>query len=468
MPKLKRANEYFGISEKVFSKTGAFNPIIGVDSLFFVDPLLLGVSSAPEFKNALAKVRHHFEIVIALLKTKNTRGRVKAEMLLRLREIRGIGIGYGSKSDDGSAIGRGLASRLATTAEDLIAMGITDPVIFEVMGLFEEDFGADRLSDSLINLLREDVYKYTNRIAGLLKIPMTFSVQINGKSLLLPMHPLGGKPLLFLPKEILRSIPVATSFEEISIVAGFNEELRGRFNALITECFVKGKKLTKVDVKRYLLASRSRIKTLVEAYESCLPAAYDFVTDPSGLDKWLEKAEEAVGANPIVIPRHIDDDQLSDVVNKIIAAFRNFIEKKGGWRGLYNDAMQPLNERHARLFFYAAALKYCEDSNIDISPESNAGQGPVDFKLSRGTNKIVVEVKLTSGNVRQGYEKQTRIYQASEGAMASYFLVVRNTPDVATLNSILKQSEEEDKTQTPHPRIVVVDGTQKLSASKVK
>src|SRR3989344_7056373 len=114
---LKRANEYFGISEDEYKKTGAFNPVIGVDSLFFVDPLLLSKTKVLEFKGAQKEVRDYFAGVITLLRSGNQKARRVAHKKLVLREVRGIGIGYGSKTDDGSAIGPELASRLLNTAD---------------------------------------------------------------------------------------------------------------------------------------------------------------------------------------------------------------------------------------------------------------------------------------------------------------------------------------------------------------
>jgi len=182
---------------------------------------------------------------------------------------------------------------------------------------------------------------------------------------------------------------------------------------------------------------------------------------------WLEKAKEIVEQNPLSLPIQPKEEDLSEIVSKIIKSFKNFIEIKGGWRSLYDDKKKPLNESHARHLFYATAMLYCEGCNIDISPESNAGQGPVDFKLSRGhQNKIVVEVKLTSGNVRHGYEKQTRIYQESEEAKESHYIVIRITKKSKALEDILKIEEKEDKDEKVHPKIIIIDGLEKLSASK--
>lgn len=468
MKTLKRANEYLGITESAYKKTGAFNPVIGVDSLFFFDPLLLSKTKIPEFKNGLKEVRDYFSDVITLLKTGNQKARERAHKKLTLREVKGLGIGYGNSSDDGSGIGPKLARRLMLTAEELIKMGVTDPAIFEVMGLFEEDFGPDRLSDGLIRILLKRIYEYSERLTKELKIKETFIQTGYERNYILAKHPLKNGHLIFIPESILRDLPLANSFEEISVVAAFNEDLRKKFNTILASCFVgnDNKKPKKSEIRKYLLETKDRIKTVVEVYQSCSPQPYDFENDPAGLHLWLEKAKEVVAKEPLEIPTEVKSSDLDEITNKIILALKKAVEKNGVWKSLYDKNNKPLNESHARHFFYATAKLYCELCNIDITPESNAGQGPVDFKLSRGSDKIVVEIKLTSGHVRQGYEKQTRAYQESEEAKGSYYVVIQVTEKSKPLEDIIKLSEEEDKEGKTHPIIITVDAREKLSASK--
>lgn len=468
MHKLKRANEYFGVSESAYKKTGAFNPVIGIDSLFFVDPLLLSKSRVPEFKDALQEVRTYFSEIITLLNTKNERARLIAHKKLILKEVRGIGVGYGNESDDGSAIGPKLAKRLMLTAEELIEMGISDPAIFEVMGLFEEDFGPDRLSDALIRVLLKRVYTYSERIAKEINIRDTIIHKTYERDYFLAKHPFKNGPLLFIPEVILRDLPLANSFEEISMVSAFNEDLRRKFNAILAACFADRKKRpNKSEIKAYVLKTEERMQTIISAYRACNPDSYDFISDSEGRYLWLEKAKELVKLVPIIIPKKPKEKELEEIVKSIIHGFKNFIEMKGGWRSLYNDKNDVFNESHARHFFYATALLYCEYCDIDITPESNAGRGPVDFKLSKGhKNKIVVEIKLTTGNILQGYVKQTRIYEKSEDAKASYFVVVQVTWKSKALKRVLKMEVDEEKKGIRHPSVVVVDGRYKLSASK--
>lgn len=61
------------------------------------------------------------------------------------------------------------------------------------------------------------------------------------------------------------------------------------------------------------------------------------------------------------------------------------------------------------LFFLLLPTKYCEVNNLDISPETDTGNGPIDFKISKGFNdKINIEMKLsTNTKLLHGYKSQS-------------------------------------------------------------
>jgi hypothetical protein len=138
-----------------------------VDTHLFVDPLLLNTAKTPELSNSRQRVEKHYaEILLLLSKSEKREDRAwrGAQQRLIFRELPGTSIGYAAKSDDGRGIGRVLGNRLLESASQIIKLGISDPVIFELLGLFEEDFGADRLSDMTIRIIRQDLYEYTDRV----------------------------------------------------------------------------------------------------------------------------------------------------------------------------------------------------------------------------------------------------------------------------------------------------------------
>ena len=191
--------------------TTAFDAFLGIDANFFVDPHLLGTTKVPEFRDSRKRITQHFSDVLRLLMASKTRGDrpwLLARRMLTFRELRGVAIGYSSKAD-GSGIGPELAARLVNTASEIVDLGVKDPELFEILGVFEEGFGADRLSDMTLRIIQQDVYAYSERVAVKLGLPQTYSLRTRQRTYQLVRHPQKNKPLLFLPKSILRDLPVA-------------------------------------------------------------------------------------------------------------------------------------------------------------------------------------------------------------------------------------------------------------------
>ena len=58
--------------------------------------------------------------------------------------------------------------------------------------------------------------------------------------------------------------------------------------------------------------------------------------------------------------------------------------------------------------------------------ETNEGPGPVDLKMSRGNDKTVVEIKLSSNaDYIHGYEEQIEQYVKAEGTTQRVFVYVK-------------------------------------------
>lgn len=84
-----------------------------------------------------------------------------------------------------------------------------------------------------------------------------------------------------------------------------------------------------------------------------------------------------------------------------------------------------------------------------------------------------MELKLTTGHVKQGFEVQTTAYQESEEATHSFYVVIKLSDKSRPLEKILKTVQDEqakaaEETPPKRPKIIVIDGTPKASASKAK
>ena len=112
---------------------------------------------------------------------------------------------------------------------------------------------------------------------------------------------------------------------------------------------------------------------------------------------------------------------------------------------------------------------YCEANNLDLSRESNAGRGPVDFKVAGGYKaRVLAEIKLSSNTkLVHGFERQVDEYTQAESAQRAVFVVI----DVGYGGNWQKRltaaiNKARGTKGKRAPEVVVIDGTPKRSASK--
>ena len=155
-------SEQFNISKEVLEITGVFDVILDIDTRVFIDPALLELCTEPEFLDARKKVEKYFSDIITLLrhsKSQTDMYRKRAERMLTFTELSGTCFGYSQNGTGGNAIGSVLRKTILNTIQDLMTEGDTDPVLFELLGVFQEGIGCDRVSDLITFILREDICK---------------------------------------------------------------------------------------------------------------------------------------------------------------------------------------------------------------------------------------------------------------------------------------------------------------------
>src|ERR1700678_1924260 len=137
---------YFKVNPEKLEEYGVLNAYIGLDSKLVVDPNLLRRTKIPEFVNAGTELASYFNDVIRLLKL--SKGPFdaawrEARDRLRFKEEMATALGYSGAGTSGKGIGATLATVLVQRAKEIIELGIDEPEIFELIGLFTEDFGPD-------------------------------------------------------------------------------------------------------------------------------------------------------------------------------------------------------------------------------------------------------------------------------------------------------------------------------------
>lgn len=460
--------EAFKINPRVFKELEVFDVILDVDTRVFFDPARISLASAPEFIGAREKVERYCSNIITLLSHSKKRGDMywkRADKMLNFRELSGTCFGYSQKGTGGNAIGSVLRQNILDTIDDLIREGATDPTLFELLGVFQENIGCDRISDLITFILSDEIFAYTDRIVSSLPVDH-ITVVHNRHPYHVCINPFNKRPLLFLPCAVLSPLPVADSFDDIDLICAENQRVRDEINTY----FDLGgrKKLDKSELHTLIKCQPAFRQALITSYKSYPVEAYDFDDDPVGEYVWLEAARRFAINNPLNLQAASPEtiDSVLGITNVICDKFKTLIEVNGLHELLYDSDRAPKHERAAQLLFYGIADSYCIANDIDLSRECNGGRGPVDFKLSRGAaDKVTVEVKLTSnGQLKHGVAKQLPIYMAQENTHRTIYLIIDNGHPRA-LENFFKFYNNLDMQLKSKIDIIVIDGTFKPSAS---
>jgi hypothetical protein len=472
----KRFSTQFGLDSASLKALGAFDPLLNADTPLFIDPLLLPNSAHTEMRSAYGQWVAHFTDIIRLLKAaqdeRDPAWRA-ADRRMMSKEFKGTCLGYGSGTIAGSGIGPGLRARIMRTAHQIVALGIEDPKLFPLLALLEEGVGPDRISDLTTRVVGGQLAQYTVRVLDGKDVARgTFN--ISETSYQLPVNPLvsdRGKPLpvVLVPLDVLRDLPIASDWSDIDRVASHNAALRARINAAIGDIWERHSRESKGKYKRIFLASRDAFETLLAATEAIPKRPYDAENDPDGWLNWLELGQAAASAHPLqlaLFEQNIED--VRRVVSEIIEHYKYAIEYHNLWKSLYDSNGEPHHESYAQRLFYAMALSYCKANDLAISPEVNSGRGPVDFVVSRGFHaRVVVELKLSgSSRLRHGYTTQLEEYKASEETDEGFYVILDMGDAGKQLEDVLELEAAARNAGEKYSPVIVADARPKKSASK--
>ena len=473
-------SQHFGVSPKLLASNGIFDPVLNGDTKLFVDPMLLRHSATQPFAtNARQAFESYFQTVISLIvgsKVRDDAPWKAAERKLQFPEVPFTCLGYGASTIRGSGGGAVQTSRLVQTAIEIISLGITDPDLFVAMALIEEGIGPDKISDMTTKAILPVLISYTEAICATLEIKtekLTFRLS-NGESFagVLPLNIFDKKcgPILLVPRDCLRLLPVATDWESVSDAAAQNVTLRANVNAQIAGIWEAKAKKDKAAIRKWALSDDASFRELLDLLNGILPVSYDFKADPAGEAFWKRLLSELDpnDIRKIARPSVWSRDAIISIVDQIIENFRHLIEDRRLSEELYHEG-RPRAEKAAQRLFFVIAHAFCKANNLDLTPEADTGNGPVDFKVSTGfRGRVLVEIKLsTNGKLVSGYTRQLEAYSTAEEAAAAYYLIVDVGGMGEKLDKIFVEKNLLALTKKPVRPVIVVDATRRPSASKL-
>jgi hypothetical protein len=465
-------SQQFNIDPQLLDEKGIFDPILNIDTKLFIDPTLLQQSEHDLIKNQAAnEFRQFCENILSLLEESKTKGDFaynSAARQIQVREIEGTCLGYGTNSISGRSISQKSRDKIIYTANEIIKIGIKKPELFILLPLFEEGIGADTISDITTAAIQKALFAFALSKAKELNIETTKCIY-NGEAMEIIKNPLQKKisPILLLPRDILRKLPFASTWDDIIEAANFNNFLRIKVNHYISMTWKAKTKKEKERQLASLMKNKDGINTLIEVINGSKTVPYDFVTDDEGV-MFLRRITKIVSENPLKISsKNNTIHELKDVVKTIIEQFKFLIEKKGINILLWKGKSGPNNEKITQKIFLTAAYSYCKANDIDINPEMDSGRGNVDFKFSRGFHKkVIVEIKHSyNTNIIGGFSEQLQLYKNAEETVHGYYVIV----DVGGLGKKYeKLTEMYNNNYEKRAEIIYIDGRLKPSASKIR
>ena len=329
------------------------------------------------------------------------------------------------------------------------------------MSLFEEDVGPDRLSDMIATIIEPQIISYTLRVMKELDISPETRPSISYLENGLVQNPYKNAAILLLPKEILHQLPIAKDWDDIDRVISENIIIRQEISAEVRAEWLRW---ASADRKRYLKShifmEPDTCSRVIEGYRRQKLSAYDLKEDLSYLvELLLRKIKKAD-----LFKCEIEHPTSLMATREIIDIFKDWVENNRGWAEIQN-APSNKREKAVQRLMHLGAKYYVEKNNLDFSCEPDEGRGPVDIKISRGQDKTLAEIKLSSnGQYLHGYESQIKEYASAERTRNLIYVFV-DVGNPGRRKSIVSLHGKLVQTGKPCPELVIIDARPKSAAS---
>ena len=144
--------------------------------------------------------------------------------------------------------------------------------------------------------------------------------------------------------------------------------------------------------------------------------------------------------------------------------YKNWIENNRGWAEIQSFPSQT-REKSIQRTMHLGAKYYLQTNNLDASFECDAGNGALDMKISRGLDKTITEIKLSS-NARylHGYETQIAQYGKAEQTEKMIYVFIDIGNPIRRQN-LLDRNREDIRKKIKCPNLVIIDASARSAAS---
>ncbi len=459
-------SEYF---QKDVEALGVFDAVIDSDSRYFVNVTRLKGAVTPEFTHSYERINSYFRSIALLLdraqkKTREDRFYREALRFFNFSEINGINLGF-SETQYGAAFGERLRQAVVSDAYEIIKAGTKEPEFFHLLGLFEENIGPDRLSDMVATIIVDDIYAYTRRINMELGItPQLYPNEVFRDGVV--YNPYKKCDLLLLPKEVLHELPIAKSWDDIDRVVSENSAIRKEINDMVGSEWSKyASRQKKAYLFDAIFKNPEKCSRVLESYKQSCAESCDWEADIEYLSQYIFKSLKEMGFGFLQHSAESPHISSQNAVRHVIGIFKDWVENNRGWSEI-QEISSGKREKIVQRLIHLGAKEFISTNNLDISFESDAGRGPVDMKISVGSDKSICEIKLSSNNqYLHGYKAQVEAYGKAECTDRQFYVFV-DVGNRGRLSRINQEHENNKKLGIKCPELIIIDATPKASASR--
>lgn len=459
--------DYFGVNPRTLHAYGAFNISLVNDLPLFIDPFLLFNSTKPEYQQL------HREIIdyLRFLREKSERGPMRAGLVnrwYRFPEVKQNWLGFSKGGNEGHGLGRdfgkALHANLGTIFTSFGREEVTRSSHLEKLCLIDEGVGRDGVSDFTTNLIKGFLLEYTEGFANDHIRPeltddfavdrVRFNYETESWTTgAFTLPSVGDDFVLLTPRDMLTRDRVWINRPDLVrdvrdvIESVDNYELRASLNSYFLKVLPEtpGKAEMRDAVrkvtKRYPVLIDYFIRFKEERGEHASTVSAKRVQETHQV--FVTQAKDL--AHLLATTTHFyERGQTYAEAHQRVAYLKDVIENKGGHRFFYGRDGKPIRrEKDLHILFRLTWF----GTLSDVSPESDGGRGPVDFKVSRGaSDKSLVEFKLASNSrLKQNLAKQTAVYQKAADADDAIKVVVYFTAEEeARVRRILRELDIAD------------------------
>lgn len=464
-------SEHFGIDPDALDEAGLIDPYVETDTPLFIDPLLIDKSANDVLRaEGLKQFQDYFEKVVRLLAMSEKEcdpAWAAAEKLLSLKEPPENGLGYSRSARAGTSRPEDVRTKLLRTLKLVISLGSKDPEMLSLMGFLEEGVGPDTISDFTTIAMTTALSQVTHTFCSDHRIPL---FQNDLSDLPLPLIKRKGRerPIVLIPRDVLRDLPITDSWSDVWAAAEHNRVLREKLSVMLSGIAQPTVVQQKEAIKRSVTQSSEVFDAFLQAVKSAA-TSYDQNDDVMGFytfRKFLHQIPD-LSTDRTYDVRKTPEDVLR-IIMDALDVFRHHVEVGNLWEALWAGG-QPKRERAAQLIFFGMADAYCRAHRVDNVSEPNFGGGPVDFSFSDGCeSRVIVEMKKSTGTVRSGYSKQLERYKAAARTEFAIFVVLDYGRGQEKILEIQEMRQKKLERGERASEIVVIDATKKPSASRMR